>query len=347
MYKEARALKNAGHRVTLCYAGKPLEEHYPSIDLSIFEKVIPITLPIAQLRQYESQATLNVFRYIWDLAENFDLLHCHNEPDIFSTIALASHRPVIHDTHDFLSFRGRNSKFFEAMATRGASGRIYVSQVELNGAKQLYGISDKNVVLLPNYMNRDLVPKVRLKKLSEESGIPHLVAPGKLSSTPDHVYFFLPGITYLVNKGIHVHLYPYRNQPIEPYKELARKSGFLHIHEQKPQVEFLQELTQYDIGFTPWHTPPEKRNDPKTHGHLSNRLMEMVGVGLPVISTNSYASAEFIRTHDAGCIVSNGDGLIKAIEKLMGTRITPKNVYMEDNIQQVISLYHTVLNHSS
>ncbi|RJP19053.1 MAG: hypothetical protein C4527_27985 [Candidatus Omnitrophota bacterium] len=345
MYKEARALKNLGLKVTLCFQGTPLNQRYPSMDMSIFEAVIDLNAPREHLRFYESPPALQIFRKIWDISREFDIVHCHNEPDLFATVALSCEPPMVHDTHDFLSFRGNNNKFFEAMASRGSDGRIYVSQVEMDGAIQLYGIDVNRSVLLANYMNRDMVPQTRLRKLSETDGIPHLAAPGGITTSAKSPAFFLPGVQFLVQQGIYVHLYPYKNRDIEPYLNLARQCKFLCIHEQLPHQDFLIELTQYDMGFTPWHIPPEKKDDNKTHGHLSNRLLEMVGVGLPVITTDSRASARFVKEHDVGRVIHSGKELLAAIEDLMRKEknVTPQNVYMEDHIPQVISLYETIL----
>ena len=72
---------------------------------------------------------------------DYDIVHCSNEPDVLSCILLNSNKPIVQDTHDFLSIRDVpdiNMLALEFIANTKCDGNLYASEdcMEQTGAMQ-------------------------------------------------------------------------------------------------------------------------------------------------------------------------------------------------------------------
>jgi len=79
-YKMATALRSRGHSVSLAYTIKRLSESYSGLSDETYDECIQLTS----------------YRNLWEISKNYDLVHCHNEPDNLTVAALAGDAPVIH-----------------------------------------------------------------------------------------------------------------------------------------------------------------------------------------------------------------------------------------------------------
>jgi hypothetical protein len=107
-WKMANALTTKGHEVDLMYVVRRPSDMYNGLNEGIYGKMIKMDSLI----------------HLFDLLERppYDLIHFHNEPDIWSIAGLLAKCPIIHDTHDLISTRQKPSLdllILEGVANRG------------------------------------------------------------------------------------------------------------------------------------------------------------------------------------------------------------------------------------
>lgn len=134
MFAMAHALSKLGHEVNLGYlrGSKDFRSPYPLEDC------------------FAKKFLINDYQHVWNISERFDIIHCHNGPDVYSCVAIVSKARVVHDSRGLLSQTkpgDRSIKYFEGVANRGANGRVYTSQSQMDQAKRLYGVSGPSIVL--------------------------------------------------------------------------------------------------------------------------------------------------------------------------------------------------------
>jgi hypothetical protein len=160
----AVSLMKKGHRVTLGYFWQRFSEAHSS------------TLP--EEEAYIECIKIEKIDHLYSILDTYDVIHSHNEPDVFTYAALKKPKrrsPVIHDTHDLLSTRGKMTRRplqLEAFVQRNSDGRVFISQYQLEVAKALYGIPEERSITFPFYALKRFIPKESKKKLSEVDDYP-------------------------------------------------------------------------------------------------------------------------------------------------------------------------------
>ncbi len=211
-YKMATALKLRGHRVSLAYVHKKLSQMYPGLSDEVYEKLHRMSRP----------------EDIWELSGEYDLVHCHNEPDLLTVAALGGDAPVVHDTHDLISLRGGGDpqlRFLEGLANRAAQGRVYTTPYQRDEVQKLYRAGGPSLVLY-NYASWGDLPQEWLPKLSEQDGKVHLVYEGGIGGNAhrDFTQLFLE----LDRRGICVHIYPPADNP--QLNQFFQKCPHIQVH---------------------------------------------------------------------------------------------------------------------
>ena len=187
-YKMATALRSKGHRVSLAFVKARLSQMYKDLRDDTYSNCI-------QLRNH---------RHLWDISNCYDIVHCHNEPDQLSVAALACDVPVVHDTHDLISLRhGDNQtlRYFEGIANRGSSGRIYVSDYQMDMAHRIYKTDLSKSIVVPNYALKKMIPSRSLPKISQGNGQINIVYEGSLSLVPNSHRYYWPIFRDLAKQG--------------------------------------------------------------------------------------------------------------------------------------------------
>ena len=320
-YKECRALRSLGHSVSVAYSRRRLVQVLP-LSESVYDDTIKISTP----------------QDLWDLAGRFDLVHCHNPPDLWTRIALAGKRPVVHDTHDMVSLAdtgdGEND-YLEAEANIGAAGRVYVSDYLLEVASRKYGIDRGSSLVIPNHVGRWMLPKSLLPKLSQEDGLTHLVYEGFLTDQPGRMSFLLPFLEELTTAGFQVHIYPSAHACA--YRQSASGNPNLHYHLPVSPAKLLVELSRYDFGLMPYAT-----ND-RTRLHLDsalpNKMYEYLAAGLPVIARNYQSVREFVDSKQCGFVYDRPEEILLGTKRYGRRRAEPEFFVMEDSIPKLEALY--------
>lgn len=295
-YKTATALRNRGHRVTLGYTKALLSQMYKSLSDDVYNDCI----------------RLNDDRHLWDISGNYDIVHCHNEPDVLTVAALAGSAPVIHDTHDLISLRAggdHSLSFFEGMANRGAHGRVYTTPYQKDIAASLYGVSGPSLVFY-NYTSAGDHPKRMLPKLSATDGQTHIVYEGGIGGNGHRDFISL--FVNLARNGVHMHIYPVHFDP-----EMARyfqQVSKIHYHEPLSPKEVMEHMSQYDMGIIPFNIV--KGNKQFLDSTIANKLFEYLAAGLPVFASPLQSYLDYFAENHVGKVFHNAGNILNSLDEM-------------------------------
>ncbi|MEW6263560.1 MAG: glycosyltransferase [Thermodesulfobacteriota bacterium] len=326
-YKMAAALKSAGHRVTLAYTKARLSQVYKGLNDDVYQACV-------QLRDY---------RHLWDLSREFDLVHCHNEPDVLTVAALAGDAPVVHDTHDLISLRANgdaNLSFFEGVANRGADGRVYTTPYQLREAQAMYNPAGPSLVIYNHVSAQDL-PRRFLPKLSAGDGGFHLVYEGGIGG-PAH-RDFTQLFFALADGGLHVHIHPTGHKP--EVAEIYQRHPRIHYYQPESPKKIIEVMTRYDAGIIPFDL--EKGNKRFLDSTIANKLFEYLAAGLPVVASALISYQEFFARNPVGFTFSRADDVLAGVSRLKEiTRTVDFSQYLrtyEGEIHHLIEFYRELL----
>lgn len=326
-YKMAVALRSVGHKVSLAYTKARLSQMYKGLDDNVYNKSIH----------------LRDMRHLWDISKEYDIIHCHNEPDILTVAALAGDAPVIHDTHDLISLRaGGNSNlsYFEGVANRGSAGRVYTTSYQLKEAERLYGVEGPSVVF-NNFASEGDLPKRLLPKLSEKDGKVHIVYEGSVGGTAhrDFAEIFI----YLAEKDLQIHIYPtfFSKQLSEYFMKYENVSYYNPV---SPQ-EIIQVMTQYDFGIIPFNL--KKGNKRFLDSTIANKLYEYQAAGLPIIASALKTYDDYFKDNPVGVIFKNPSDIIEQLPRLNQMKKSidfSKRIFTyESEIGRLVEFYHRII----
>lgn len=253
---------------------------------------------------------------------NPDVIHCHNAPDSLTVACIHNFGgkfPIVHDVHDLLTVR--NTKYDdgiereidnytkisqeERIALENSDGIVAVSESILKLASKKYNLDSQKSLVFPNFIVGDMVPRRLKNKLSADDGMLHIVYEGHLDGTRSGGHYDLLDIfTVIALQGIHVHIYPSREN--ELYKNLAEVEKLIHYHGRRQPIQLMEELTQYDLGWAGFNTT---KNSMHTDTVLTNKLFDYIGAGLPVLSFAHKSQKRFLESNGLGIIINDPNEL--------------------------------------
>lgn len=331
-YKEAVALTKLGHDVHLACEKNPLGDRYGLTDWPEW---------------YRSVTQIYAPHELVSLAPWFDVIHCHNEPDSYSTAATVSDVPSIHDTHDLMSSRGLGfSVIEEGIANRFSDGCVYVSEQQRQRAESVYRVGARrpSVVCRSLVLERD-IPKSPRAKLSEKDGAVHFVYEGGINNVRHTHRWMAPMFKKILDAGAFVHLYAHTaDYYTAEYAKMLDVARFV-IHKPLPLSELIEEMTQYDAGLCVFHETVENRRH--LDQNLPNKLWEYIAAGLvPVCSPFAEMSA-FVAESGRGVLWGEDDDaekLVSLVRYAMDTQATPVfDLTMENEVRVLDRLYRQLV----
>jgi glycosyltransferase involved in cell wall biosynthesis len=255
-----------------------------------------------------------------------DLIHCHNAPDSLTVATLKLFKgkiPVIHDIHDLLTLRktryddglkrkddsSGKIKLEEKAAAEGSDGLIAVSETILEIAGKKYKLDRKESLVFPNYVVKEMIPAVLKPKLSCSEGLIHIVYEGHLDSERSGGHYDLLCIFEdIVRQGIHIHIYPSREN--EMYADLGEMSEFIHYYQHLSPPELMAEMTRYDFGWSGFNV---QKNRAHADTVLANKTFEYIAAGLPVITFPHESQKRFVEKHGVGVVIEKLDHLAEEL----------------------------------
>ena len=246
---------------------------------------------------------------------DFDLIHCSNEPDSLTNLMLLTEKPVVHDTHDWMSLnyaQGRDMLAMEYIAHKKSHGCIHVSEPSLELAKKIYHIAEEKAIVIETRPSEMAKPQKRLQKLSETDGELHCVYEGGIVAEKKHFRYMEDIWLQLAQAGVHVHFYtPYNPEYCKKVEQLHEN---IHYEGRINSTDLICEMTQYDCGLLLFHNVQEF----KIHLDmtLANKLFEYLMAGLPVAVGDNELHKQFVEKYHVGAFLKMDGDIRQQVEKI-------------------------------
>ncbi len=229
----------------------------------------------------------------------YDLVHSSNEPDSLTGLLLCTNKPVVHDTHDFMSLNykaDRDMLAMEYLANACSHGLLYVNQANLELAEQRFHIDRKKAAVIENRPSETVLPKKYLPKLSHFDHEIHCVYEGGIHKDPAYFRYMEKIWVKLAQSGVHVHFYT-KTDP-DYCREVEKKHEKIHYEGELQDADLITELTQYDCGLLLFQDLPEYRLILDTA--LPNKIFEYLMAGLPEVVGNVKSHKQFVEKYKTG-----------------------------------------------
>jgi glycosyltransferase involved in cell wall biosynthesis len=292
-----------------------------------------------------------------------DIIHSHNAPDTLTlrAIDMADEVPVIHDVHEVLSLH--HSGFFkdddeeslakyreeEKKACEGSDGRIYATEGIKRYIRQQYDVDRNNGMVFYNYASNSMVPNHFKEKLSARDGEIHIVYVGCLTSLVNSHYNLREIFKKIADQDLHIHFYPTSDEITESneiYRDLSRRSRFMHYHHTMEYRSLLHEITKYDLG---WAGLNRAKNGRHLDIAIQNKIFDYISSGLPVISFPYKTMLRFIEENSVGLIINDVNELSRTlkqtdINKLRQRIMTVRHkLTAENHISELVDFYYRMI----
>jgi len=244
-----------------------------------------------------------------------------------------------------------------ALTTR-SDGQIY-SSPELRDwfATIVPGVHDSpSLVLDGDLPKRDWFTAERSPRLSQQDGQLHTVVPGRPIGM--HPWLFKD----LAGAGVHLHFYGdfthgQWKQWITTVTGLA--PGFLHLHPQVDQENWVREFSQYDAGWL--HFEPSANHGDIRRANWDDlnypaRMATLAVAGLPMLqfdnSGHTFATQTLVRERDLGLFFTTMDELATLLRHETRVEAIRDNVWrtrdlftFDAHVDALIQFFRTVIEH--
>lgn len=116
----------------------------------------------------------------------------------------------------------------------------------------------------------------------------------------------------IVQAGAELHVFPGR-EPTPEYYRLADRYPSLTLHKTLPSTTLLATLPQFDVGLAAFN---DRLNDAHLATVLPNKGFEYVGCGLPILTLEHAALADWVRTEGVGVVAPGVEHLAETLAEL-------------------------------
>ncbi|MGE4443116.1 MAG: glycosyltransferase [Desulfomicrobium sp.] len=285
----------------------------------------------------------------------WDLIHCHNEPNKPTTIALenAKGAPVIFDCHDFSGLRATLDKEqaeIERRCFEETQGVIHVSEGMLQAAAERY--ASAKAMVLPSYPLLFDFERRRLPKLSGN----HMVYQGGLLDAgivPYEYRDYHPYFEMLAKAGITVHAYAasFNLRVLKTYLKLAEDFDNFILYEPLPYKKLLETMSQYQWGLAGFNTRDitDKNRIRFLNNALPNKLFDYIFSGVCPVAINNKTAGSWLEENEIGYYARNDEELLDIVlnRPTIPALEDISFISMEKNIELLETFYTAILSGAS
>ena len=285
------------------------------------------------------------------LAPVVDVFHCHNEPSWFVTLIKESvDTPVVLDVHD--SFLSRTTVDEESLLREKGEESHRVTTEERNNLQAADAlvypghafksvVADEFDLTQPSLVLPSYVPKF-LHRYNTGPWHGGVCYEGKVNLPDDtahgfHYCEYKPLAKSLHNFGIDFHLYAGRNdkQFFDTYNDIA------FVHGPLDYKGLIKSISSHDWGLV-----GNLHKAPQWSIAFPNKMFEYIAAGVPVVSMNADACADFVKSEGVGIAVDDAEDLAWRWPEHRQCRnnIIKRRMdwCMDDHIYELINLYQEV-----
>lgn len=330
-HKIAKALKEYGCSVCLAYVIKAVCQSN-----SEYWEMYDGTIPIYSIEELIECINMNEFDYV----------HCSNEPDFLTMIATCANKTVIHDCHDLSSaYKSMTPEqmAIEYLANTSSNGVIYTAEGIRQVAREKYGLSDKKMFVLENLISNELKPTQRKNKLSLIDGQLHCVYEGGIIPEDKESHRFFETIWMrIAQEGIHIHFYTNCDKWYCEYLEKLNEN--IHYEGNKSSKELSNEMTQYDVGLCILNVTETNRQ--YLEYASPNKIQEYVNAGLPVAVGAVESQKAFVEKNGFGKKIDLSKNVKEQLEEVKLLEIEEnilekRGLTLESRIPELLKFYET------
>lgn len=277
---------------------------------------------------------------------DYDIIFSCNEPDYISALFTLTNKPIIHDCHDMMSLRGNVSNeqlILEYLANTKCDGNIYVTELVKKVAESKFDLCNKPIMLLDNYVLKEQLPKTYLRKLSDKDGEIHCVYEGGLTNIKGHHRNIEEIFLNLAQNNIHVHFYT-AFETIH-YRNLEKKSKYLHYEGTKHPNELILDMTKYDVGLAVLNVNDKNKTFLDTT--FPNKAWEYMAARLPILFSDVVSFRQFINKYEVGEIITLGSNIKEQVKRVKELKISKdflvnNNLLMDSFTSELVELLSKV-----
>lgn len=259
-------------------------------------------------------------------SSDYDIVHCSNEPDVLTNIALCSDKKIVHDTHDFNTLRFKCSdavQTLEFIANTKAWANLYPSEGLADYAVNKYNTDREKIFVLENLPLEENGPKMYHEKLSLKDNEIHCVYAGGINPVLPYRNYENIWKTF-ASQNIHIHFYTnYKDTEYCKYIE-SLNPQYIHYEGHVADNERGTEITKYDIGFMLFdHFEGFEDYFQMLNTCSPNKMREYLLSGLPV-AANLPNYVDFLKKYNVGGFVDIHSDLKSQLEEIMKLKVDKK-----------------------
>lgn len=290
-----------------------------------------------------------------ELIPGYDIVHSHNTPDTYTAACIGARNstgvPVIHDAHDvYMAYNVRkdrdveHTRLMDEMLTLSADGFLFTSEGQKKLIEDRYSLKLRNASVLHCFTSEDHLPGpdvVRERPWPDDEV--HVVYEGGVWLSENHERNFLGIWSRLMQKGIHVHVFPAGH--MRHLEDLGNKAEKFHYHMPVNTKDIVSEMAKYDFdgGLLLYNLDTDVADMDIYSTCMPNKLFEYLAAGIaPIVDWECMYAATWC-ANNLGAGWAREDDLLDAkrmaFAKNAARSIDVQEITMERHIDVTLGVY--------